>query len=118
MACEINNDLGKIVISNDVLGTLAGMAATECFGVVGMSAINLKDGIGKILGKESVSKGVDVSTKDGQLTIVLNIVVIYGSKISEVANNVVQQVRYLVERDTGINPDSVQVVVQDVRMVD
>ena len=44
--------------------------------------------------------------------------VIYGSKISEVANNVVQQVRYLVERDTGINPDSVQVVVQDVRMVD
>lgn len=43
MTCEINSEYGKILISNEVLGTVAGMATTECFGVVGMSPQNIKD---------------------------------------------------------------------------
>lgn len=118
MTCEINHEYGKILISNEVLGTIAGMAATECFGVVGMSPQNIKDGIGKILGKESISKGVEVLTKDANVIIRLHIVVVYGSKISEVANNVINRVQYAVEKNTGISLNGVEVVVQDVRMVD
>jgi len=118
MACEINNSYGKIIISNDVLGTIAGLAATECFGVVGMASQNIKDGLGKILGKESISKGVEVITKDNAIVIKLHIVVVYGCKISEVANNVVQRVQYAVEKNAGIIPSTVQVIVQDVRMLD
>lgn len=118
MAQEIINEIGKITISKDVLATLAGVAATDCFGVVGMTAKNIRDGIGTLLGRESLSKGVEIVEEQGQVTIKVYIIVGYGTKISEIANNVIQRVKYTLDSLVGIQVAKVQVIVQGVRMLD
>ena len=118
MSRETINENGKIVISKEVLATIAGMAATDCFGVVGMSAKNIKDGIGTILGRDSLSKGVEIIEKDDYLSIKVYIIVGYGTKISVVAGNVMQNVKYTVENTTGLAIDHVSVIVQGVRVLD
>jgi uncharacterized alkaline shock family protein YloU len=114
----ITNDVGKIIISKEVIATLAGIAAMECYGIVGMASQKLKDGIADLLGMEALSKGVQVVIKNGQLSINVYIIVGYGTKISEIAHNVIDKVRYIVEKHTGIPVDYVQIYVQGVRVVD
>jgi uncharacterized alkaline shock family protein YloU len=118
MSRETINENGKIVISKEVLATVAGMAATDCFGVVGMTAKNIKDGIGTLLGRDSLSKGVEIVEKDDKLSIKVYIIVGYGTKISVVAGNVMQNIKYMVETTTGLVIDNVSVIVQGVRVLD
>ncbi len=118
MTREIVNETGKIIISKDVLATIAGMAATDCFGVVGMTAKNIKDGIGTLLGRDSLSKGVEIIEKEDTLTINVYIIVGFGTKISAVAGNVMQNIKYMVESTTGLEIDHVCVIVQGVRVLD
>lgn len=118
MGRETINENGKIIISKEVLATIAGVAATDCFGVVGMTAKNIKDGIGTLLGRDSLSKGVEIIEKDDKLLIKLYIIVGYGTKISVVAGNVMQNVKYMVENTTGLVIDNVNVIVQGVRVLD
>ena len=118
MGREIITPLGKIVIDRQVIAALAGLAANECFGIVGMASNKFSDGIAELLKKEALHKGVDVKEKDGRLYIQVNIVVGYGTKISEVANNVMSNVKYTVEKHTDLMVDHVQVNIQGVRMVD
>jgi len=114
----ITNDTGKIIISKEVIATLAGIAAMECYGIVGMAPQKIKDGIVELLGMEALSKGVQVVLKNDQLIISVYIIVGYGTKISEIANNVIDKVRYIVEQHTGVPVDHVQIHVQGVRVVD
>jgi len=118
MTNEIENELGKVVISEELIATLAGVAAVECYGLVGMSSRKLKDGIAELLGRDNLSRGVEVSLEDGQLTIDLNIVVSYGTKIPEVAANVMEKVKYTLEKLTGLTVAQVNVNVQGVRVAD
>jgi uncharacterized alkaline shock family protein YloU len=118
MGRETVNENGKIIISKEVLATIAGVAATDCFGVVGMTAKNIKDGIGTLLGRDSLSKGVEIIEKDDKLLIKVYIIVGYGTKISVVAGNVMQNVKYMVENTTGLIIDNVNVIVQGVRVLD
>lgn len=118
MSKVVTNDVGKIIISQEVIATLAGIAATECFGIVGMASQKIKDGIVELLGRESLSKGVQVDMKNDQLNISVFIIVGYGTKISEIAHNVIEKVRYSVEKYTGLKVDYVQINVQGVRVVD
>ena len=70
MKGRINNKLGEIQISSDVIAMYAGMTAVECFGIVGMTAVNMKDGLVKLLKRESMTKGVGVTVnEDNQITI-------------------------------------------------
>ena len=112
-------DLGNIDISTDVIATICGGAATECYGVVGMASQNiLKDGIAEILKKENFAKGIEVhQLDDAKISIDLYIVVAYGVKISEVALEVQQKVRHVLETSLDISVDSVNVYVQDVKVV-
>jgi uncharacterized alkaline shock family protein YloU len=110
---------GKIDISNEVIATLAGIATTECFGIVGMvSARKFSDGITELLGRESLSKGVEVAVPEDQLLIRVNVVISYGVKISVIADNVIERVQYTVKSHIGIPAGLVEVNVRGVRVVD
>ncbi|MBS4024394.1 MAG: Asp23/Gls24 family envelope stress response protein [Clostridia bacterium] len=118
MTNEIKNELGKITISHDVIGTIAGYAAIQCYGLVGMARKKLSDGVAELLKKEALQKGVIVRVEGEQIVIDLFIVVGYGTKISTVASNVMEQVKYSVESLTGIKVAAVNVVIQGVRVTE
>lgn len=117
MAKEIVNEYGTIVISEEVVATIAGVAAIECYGLVGMvSRKMIRDGIVELLGKENLSRGVDVHFADERATIDLYIIVSYGVKISQVAYNIIDKVTYTVENMLGIQVAQVNINVQGVRV--
>ncbi len=115
---RIETDLGYIEITRDVIATIAGIAAVESYGLVGMaSRKHLKDGIVELLGRDNLSRGVEVQDKDGELIIDLYIIVGYGTRIDEVAQNVISAVKYVVETNTGLPVASINVNVQGVRVI-
>ena len=117
MALEINNDLGHVSISDDVIASVAGGTAVSCYGIIGMASKNqVKDGITEILGKENYSKGIKVKKDEGKLIIDLYIIVMYGTKISEIANNVQSSVKYQIEKTLGVKVDEVNIFIQDIKV--
>ncbi|MDW7675825.1 MAG: Asp23/Gls24 family envelope stress response protein [Bacillota bacterium] len=112
------NSMGKILISQDVIGRIAGHAAIQCYGLVGMARKKITEGVADLLGKEALQKGVVVKTEGNRLVIDLYIIVGYGTKISQVASNVMDQVKYSVESLTGLDVESVNVIVQGVRVTE
>ncbi len=110
------NALGEIVISDEVLATLAGVTAIKCYGIVGMAAKRASDGIVQLLGIENLSRGVKVQTTEDDIEIDLYIIVEYGVSISTVAKNVIETVKYSVENFTGLTVDRVNVFVESVRV--
>lgn len=118
MTNEIENELGKVVISEELIATLAGVAAVECYGLVGMSSRKLKDGIAELLGRDNLSRGVEVHLEDNDLMVDLHIIVSYGTKIQEVATNVMEKVKYTLEKLTGLTVTQVNVHVQGVRVAE
>jgi len=118
MVIEQSTQDGTIHISDEVIAILAGSAALECYGLVGMASRNsIKDGISDLLGRENLSKGVEVRQENGSLMIDLYIVVSYGTKISEVAHNVQSKVRYVLQDIVGVQVDDVNIIVQGVRVL-
>lgn len=115
---EFVTELGSVDIAKEVLATYVGLAATNCFGVVGMSSKTLKDGFATLLGRESVSKGVEIAERDGGLAVSVYVIVGYGTKISEIANNVIQRIEYNVQEYLGLKLAGVNLVVQGVRILD
>lgn len=114
---KLKTNLGEIIISKDVIALMAGMAAVECYGIVGMaSGRQLRDGIAELLKRENLSRGIKVDTEGESLVIELNVIVGYGTKISEVGQNVVEKVRYVVEKLTGLQVNEVKINVQGVRV--
>ena len=98
----IETALGKVVLSEEMLSNLAGQAAVECYGLVGMSAVRLRDGLAELLKKENLSRGVKIKFEDNQLVVELYVIVSYGTRIPEVAANVMEKVKYIMENITGI----------------
>lgn len=118
MVIQLNKKLGKVSISKEVLAVIAGSAAMECYGLVGMSSRKqLKDGIAELLGRENLTRGVEVYCEQDALHIHLYIIVIYGTKISEVAHNIQQKVKYVLNEVTGLSIEKVNIFVQDVRVL-
>ncbi|MBH0229132.1 Asp23/Gls24 family envelope stress response protein [Halobacillus yeomjeoni] len=117
MSVDLTNQYGQITISNEVISTIAGGAAVECYGIVGMASKNqIRDGLTEMLRKENFSKGVVVRQDEDRLHIDMYIVVSYGTKISEVAHNVQSQVKYTLNKTVGLSVDSVNVFIQGVRV--
>ncbi|ADL07798.1 Asp23/Gls24 family envelope stress response protein [Thermosediminibacter oceani] len=112
----IKNSLGSINISKEVIAVLAGNAAMESYGLVGMVSRRMSDGIVELLGRENLGKGVEVQVTENELIIDLYIAVQYGTKISEVANNIAEKVHYSLNKFLGFSPDKVNVIVQSVRV--
>jgi uncharacterized alkaline shock family protein YloU len=117
MSIELQTKYGQIDISNDVIATVAGGAAVDCYGIIGMaSKKQFKDGIAEILRKENFTKGVIVRQEEEEVHIDMYIIVSYGTKISEVAHNVQSKVKYTLDKTVGIAVDSVNIFVQGVRV--
>ena len=108
--------MGSIEISQDVICAIAGLAATTCYGLVGMASRTLQDGIAELLGKENLSKGIEVEIKDNSIKLKLFIIVEYGIRITEVARNVFEKVKFAVEKATGMTVEDVGIIVQGVRV--
>jgi uncharacterized alkaline shock family protein YloU len=111
------NELGDITVSREVVETIAGLATLDCYGLVGMVPHNLQAGITNILGIESVRKGVEVSKSEDGLVIDVHVVIGYGIKISEVATNVMQKVRYVLENSAALPVASVNVNVKGIKVL-
>lgn len=118
MKGKMNTDMGNVVIDRDVLAKYAGAATAECIGIVGMAAVNMKDGVTKLLKKENAGRGVSVYISENRIKIELHIIVAYGVSIRAVAQNVLEHVRYKIENYTGMEVEQINVIVEGVRIVD
>jgi uncharacterized alkaline shock family protein YloU len=117
MSIELKTKYGQIDITNDVIATIAGGAAVDCYGIVGMaSKSQIKDGLTDILRKENFTRGVIVRQEDESVHIDMFIIVSYGTKISEIAHNVQSKVKYTLNKTVGLAVDSVNIFVQGVRV--
>ncbi len=107
---------GEINIADDVLASLAGLAAMECYGIVGMASKNAKDGIVELLKRENLSRGVKVSSGSEEIVIDLYVIVEFGTRISVVADNIISKVKYTLESLTGLKVKKVNINVHGVRV--
>lgn len=115
----VTTDLGIITIDPEVIAKYAGTVAVECFGIVGMAAVSMKDGLVKLLKRESLTHGIQVEiTEDNKLTINFHVIVSYGVSISAVSENLVNNVKYKVEEFTGMTVDKINICVEGVRVID
>ena len=104
---------------NEVIAQYAGAVATECFGIVGMANVSMKDGLVNLLKSDHMTKGINVVLSPSQkLTLDLHVIVAYGVNISTVADNLIDNVKYKVEEYTGIEIEKINIYVEGVRVID
>lgn len=118
MKGHMNTSMGEIFVDNEVIAKYAGSVAVECFGIVGMAALNVKDGLVKLLKKESLTHGINVSVNDNKITVDFHVIVSYGVSISAVADNLISNVKYKVEEFTGMELEKINIYVEGVRVID
>ena len=107
-----DNENGSVNVSTSVYTYIAGTAASNCFGVKGMAARSVKDGVYHLLRKESMGKGVHVEFhEDGQISIDLHIMVGDGVNLNAIGNAIIDEVRYMVEKCTGTKVRAVNVYI-------
>ena len=102
------NDKGSVTVANDVIGIIAGLAATEVEGVAGMSG-GIVGGIAEMLGRKNLSKGIRVAVANKVVNIDASLVVNYGSKIHDVCLQVQDKIVDRVESMTGMTVEHVNV---------
>lgn len=118
MKGRIQTELGQITINTDVIATYAGSVAVENFGIVGMAAISMKDGLVKLLKKESLKRGINVTLRDNRISLGFHVIVAYGVSISAVANNLIESVKHKVEGFTGMEVEHIDILVEGIRVID
>ena len=111
-AHTLSTPLGRITIAPDVVAHIAGHAALESYGIVGMSA---RGRVGRLLSRDRIGQGVVVGRTDDGVTVDLYVVVEYGLNLAEVASGLRNRVRYDLERLTGLTVAAVEVHIQDVK---
>ncbi len=105
------SELGAIRIAADAIAQIVGHTAAECYGVVGMAGKGLK----RLLTRDKLTQGIDVSRTPEGLRVDLHVVVEYGLNLAEVAATVRSRVAYEIERLTGLPVAAVEVHIEDVR---
>jgi len=111
----VNDELGSIKITEEVVAIIAGMAATEVPGVASMSG-GIAGGIAEALGRKNLSKGVKVEVGEKEAAIDLYVIVEYGCRIPDVAWNIQEKVKKAVETMTGLSVVEVNIHVQGVNI--
>ncbi|SHJ55335.1 Uncharacterized conserved protein YloU, alkaline shock protein (Asp23) family [Clostridium cavendishii DSM 21758] len=111
-----SNEQGNVTYSDEVLAKIVGLSTMECYGVVGMVSKTATEGFWELIRVENLSKGVKINFNENKLIIELFVMVEYGTKISVIANNIIQKVRYNVENYTGLKVSAITVNVQAVRV--
>ena len=112
-----NNDQGNVNVSTSVYTDMAGTAAANCYGVKGMAARSMKDGLFHLLRMESASVGVNVVFhEDDSISIDLHIIAQHGVNLTAVGNSIISEVRYVVSKCTGTQVRAVNVFVDSLMM--
>ena len=107
-----HNETGSVNISTSVYTEIVGTAASNCFGVKGMAARSVTDGVYHLLRKESVGKGVLVNfNEDGTISVDLHIIVDNGVNLNAVGASIISEVRYVVTQHTGTEVRAVNVYI-------
>lgn len=116
---SMNTHMGNISIDNEVIAQYAGTVASECFGIVGMAGINVRDGVFRLLKRDSMTRGINVTlTQDHKLVIDFHVIISYGVNIPAVADNLIDSVRYKVEEFTGLEIEKINIYVEGVKVID
>jgi len=115
---SMNTHMGNIVIDNEVIAQYAGSVAVECFGIVGMAGVNVKDGLVRLLKMDSLTRGITVSIENNKLVLDFHVIVSYGVSILAVSDNLISNVKYKVEEFTGIQIEKINIFVEGVRVID
>ena len=118
MKGRMNTGMGEITINTDVIATYAGSVAVECFGIVGMAAVNMKDGLVKLFNKDSLKHGINVTLNENKISLDFHVIVAYGVSIRAVSDNLIANVKYKVEAFTGIEVENINILVEGVRVID
>lgn len=116
MAAKITTELGVISIDDNVIANIAGISAMESYGIVGMASKRATDGLFELLKSDYLTKGIRVSSKDDLLVIDLHVILEYGVRISVVAENIIDRVRFNVEKFTGLKVGKININVQGIRV--
>lgn len=115
---SMNTHMGNIIIDNEVIAQYAGSVAVECFGIVGMAGVNVKDGLVRLLKMDSLTRGITVSLDNNKLTLDFHVIVVYGVSIVAVSDNLISNVKYKVEEFTGMEIEKINIYVEGVRVID
>lgn len=107
---------GAIQIHDDVLADLAGFAALEQYGVVGMASPSLRNGVAQLLSRDKLRRGVVIDHTEDGVSVDLYVVLEYGTNLTEVARILADKVRYALECNADVKTSAVQVHVQDVKV--
>ncbi len=119
MKGKMETDMGQVLISPEVIAKYASETAYECFGIVGMAMVGVKDGLVKLLKRDSSTKGINVIINEkNEITIDFHIIVAYGVNIATITDNIITSVKYKVEEFTGMAVKKVNVHVEGVRAID
>ncbi len=118
MKGRMDTNLGEVIIDPDVIATYAGSVAVECFGIVGMAAVNMKDGLVKLLRRDSLKHGINVKIENNKISLDFHVLIAYGISINTIAENLISNVRYSVEEFTGMQIESIKIIVEGVRVID
>ena len=114
----MNSHMGNITIDKEVISQYAGSVAMECFGIVGMAGVNMKDGLVKLLKMDSMTRGIVVSMENNKLVLDFHVIVAFGVSILAVSENLISNVKYKVEEFTGIGIEKINIFVEGVRVID
>ena len=107
---------GTVQIANDVLADLAGFAALECYGIVGMASPTLRDGVAQALSREKLRKGVRIANDDEGVRVDLYVIIEHGTNLTEVSHNLANRVRYVLTNMADVKVATVDVHVQGVKV--
>ena len=104
---------GEVEVASDVFSMIAGYAATCCFGVKGMAARGVADGLVGLLRREHIARGVKVTyfPEKGEIALALHIVVEHGVNIPAICQSIMSSVRYTLEKCTGVRVGRVSIYV-------
>ena len=118
MKGHLDGQLGTISIDSEVIARYAGSTAVECFGIVGMAAVSMKDGLVKLLRGDSLTRGIHVEIdEDNKIVIDFHVIVSYGVSIVTVADNLIENVKYKVQEFTGLEIKKINIFVEGVRVI-
>lgn len=119
MTVKMRTKYGTIDINKNAIATVVGGAATDNYGVVGMASRNqIRDNVNVILRRQNYSRGIEVHQNQSGISIDVYIIVSYGTKISEISKSVQAKAKYNLKEMLGLTPESINVIVQGVQVLD
>lgn len=116
MSAITQNKYGKVVFDEKVISKLAAESAQGTYGIVGLAVLNARDGIFELLKFENKTKGVKIRVEDNKLDIDMTVIMEYGVRIAVVSENIIEKVKFNIEKNTKLKVNSVNIIIQGIRI--